>query len=127
MLVRLPPREREAALAIGSTAFDPMGRGRPSPDMIVLPPEVMGDPEEMERWFHRGLEHTASFPPKVKKEKNAAKATGKAPAKKRTTKAPAKRTAKASSARAKKKRTTKASAKKPIAAAKQRARKRTKR
>lgn len=100
IIVRLPPAERKRALEQGAREFDPMERGKPSPDMVVLWPEVMKSASEMRAWIDRGLAHAATLPPKTKKPaKKPAK--NKRAAKKQAAKKSAKKPAKASSRAAK--------------------------
>jgi len=77
-LVKLSPEDQKAALALdGAEPFDPMGNGRVMKDTIFLPETIMDEPDELAGWLRRGLEYTASLPPKIKKgaaKKPAAKA-----------------------------------------------------
>jgi TfoX/Sxy family transcriptional regulator of competence genes len=72
-IVKLSDVDRAEALALdGAGPFDPMGTGRASKDMIMLPEDVMEQPDELRGWLGRALAHTATLPAK-KKPKPAAK------------------------------------------------------
>lgn len=117
VIVRLPPALYPEALALdGSAPFDPMGRGRPTRDIVLLPEELMDEPSELRRWLALAFAHVATLPPKKKKPSPATK---KAPVKRAPAakKAPAK---KALPAKKKAPPAKKAPAKKPAAAAKKR-------
>jgi TfoX/Sxy family transcriptional regulator of competence genes len=86
IIVRLPPALCPEALALdGSSPFDPMGKGRPTRDIVLLPEDLMDDPSELRRWLSLALSHALSLPPKKKKPSPAAKK--KAPAKKQRSRA----------------------------------------
>ena len=98
VVVRLSEKDRDKVLSMpGGSEFDPMGRGRPMKEMVLLPKEVLAKKAELRRWLKKALTYTAVLPPKVKKaakKKPTAKtATAKkAPAKKAPAKkAPAKK------------------------------------
>jgi TfoX/Sxy family transcriptional regulator of competence genes len=83
-IVRLSDAHRAEALALdGAGPFDPMGNGRVSAHTIMLPEDVMHDPDDLKSWLRRAFDHALSLP-----------ANGKGPpkpaAKKPATKKPAK-------------------------------------
>src|SRR5262245_23010820 len=54
MMVKLDEDDRKAALALdGATPFDPMGNGRVMADSVLLPDDVMEDPEQMNAWLRK--------------------------------------------------------------------------
>src|SRR5262245_22195633 len=63
-VVRLP----EDVAVPGGSAFDPTGSGRIMKEMVVLPEAIFHDARALRHWLTRGLEHTATLPPKVKKK-----------------------------------------------------------
>ncbi len=89
VMVRLDEAEQKRVLALpGGKPFDPMGKGKPMKDMVLLPAEVMKRPAELRAWLAKALDFTAAMPPKTKtaakKKKAPAKKT--APAKKASAK-----------------------------------------
>jgi TfoX/Sxy family transcriptional regulator of competence genes len=81
IIVRLPPSLYPEALALdGSTPFDPMGKGRPTRDIVLLPEDVMDDPSELRRWLSLAHAHALTLPPKKKKPSAKGKAVVKKPA-----------------------------------------------
>jgi TfoX/Sxy family transcriptional regulator of competence genes len=67
-IAKLSPEDRQAALALdGAAPFDPMGNGRASQDMVMLPEDVMDDPAELRSWLGRALAFVATRPPKLAK------------------------------------------------------------
>lgn len=87
-VIRVGEADRAAVLAMdGGAEFDPMGRGKPMANMVLLPPSEMDDDEALRGWFRKALEHTASLPPKAAKKTSAKKT----PAKKTPAKKPAAR------------------------------------
>ena len=81
-IVKLSPANQRQALAIdGAGPFDPMQDGRVMRDTIFLPEAVLQDPDELRAWLRKGLDYTASLPPKKSPAKTATAKT--ATAKKR--------------------------------------------
>jgi len=73
-IVKLSPTDRQAALSLdGATIFDPMENGRVMRDTVFLPESVMDDADELRAWLRKGLDYTATLPPK---RKAPAKKTG---------------------------------------------------
>lgn len=68
VLVRLPEEEREAIMAQGGTAFEPMA-GRPMREYVVLPPQWRDDRAKLEEWVARSIEWAEELPPKQPKKK----------------------------------------------------------
>ncbi len=66
LMLRLPEDGRAEVLALGGGPFEPMP-GRPMREYVVLPETVLGDAVATAAWVRRGVEHTASLPPKAKK------------------------------------------------------------
>jgi hypothetical protein len=80
-IVHLSSADRAEALALdGAGPFDPMGTGRASKDMIMLPEDVMEQAEELRGWLARALTHVATLPPKAAQAAKAAKAAKAKPA-----------------------------------------------
>jgi TfoX/Sxy family transcriptional regulator of competence genes len=119
-LVRLSEPDQKEALALdGAEPFDPMGKGAPMKDTILLPETIMDEPEELEGWLRRALEYTASLPPKKKAGAKKAKAAATAkPAAKAKPAVTAKRATKVSATAAR----SKAAARAPAAKARRKAR-----
>ena len=125
VVVRLGERDREKVLAMkGGTVFDPMSRGRPMRDMVLLPKGLLKKKADLRRWLQRAINYTATLPPKIKKKK-ASKKTATA-VKRPAKKAAAKRVAKKRPAKKKaaKKRPAKKKAAKKRPAKKKAAKKR---
>jgi TfoX/Sxy family transcriptional regulator of competence genes len=115
-LVRLSPDDQKEALALdGAEPFDPMGNGRPMADTIFLPESIMDEPVELASWMRRGLDYTASLPPKPKKSAAAKPAAKSKPAAKAKVKAakPAAKAKPATKAKAKPAVRSKAAARAP--------------
>jgi hypothetical protein len=75
VMVRLGEPELGRAFALeGASVFDPMGRGAPREDKVMLPEELLDDAAELRAWLQRALDHTATLPRKAKKPKLTAKA-----------------------------------------------------
>jgi TfoX/Sxy family transcriptional regulator of competence genes len=92
--VRLAEPDRKKVLKMkGGEHFDPMGRGKPMAEMVVLPEKIMGKVKQLSDWMNKAFEYTASLPPKKKKKKAAAKVK-KAKKTTKTTAAPARRASK---------------------------------
>jgi TfoX/Sxy family transcriptional regulator of competence genes len=73
-IIWLPEAERAEALALeGAGPFDPMGDGRARSDKIMLPEDMMDEPEELRRWIARAFKAAAKLPPKAPKPAKAAK------------------------------------------------------
>ncbi len=63
-MVRLPDEQRAELMAIsGARPFEPMP-GRPMKGYAVLPPSIVGDDGELDRWVLRAIEHGRTLPPK---------------------------------------------------------------
>jgi TfoX/Sxy family transcriptional regulator of competence genes len=74
-IIWLPEAERAEALALeGAGPFDPMGDGRARSDKIMLPEDMMDEPEELRRWIARAFKAAAKLPPKAAKPSKAARA-----------------------------------------------------
>jgi len=85
-IVRLGGPELGHALALdGATTFDPMGRGTPMRDVVLLPEATFDEPAELRAWLQNALDYTATLPPKPKGKKS-----GKKPVKKPKAAAPRK-------------------------------------
>jgi TfoX/Sxy family transcriptional regulator of competence genes len=88
IIVRLSPEHYAEAMALdGTSVFDPMGNGRTMGRTLLLPEDVMEDPQEMRRWLDRAFRHTLTLPPKARTTKTEQKASA-GPAKRATTKKP---------------------------------------
>lgn len=62
--VRLPPAAAAELLAMdGAEPFSPVP-GRPMRGYVLLPPSVIGDPDELALWIERSLDFVRSLPPK---------------------------------------------------------------
>lgn len=69
-MIWLPVEERDEALALeGAGPFDPMGDGRRS-DKVMLPEDVMHEPDELARWLRKAFNAAAELPPKKAKSKS---------------------------------------------------------
>ena len=76
-MIWLPEAERGEALALeGAGPFNPMGDGRRS-DKVMLPEDVMHEPDELARWVRKAFEAAAKLPPKKSKSKSKPKPTPK--------------------------------------------------
>ena len=74
VMVRLGDRDRETVLAMkGADVFDPMGRGRPLKDMVLLPKALLGQKAVLRRWLAKSIAYTATLPPKKKAPRGAPK------------------------------------------------------
>jgi TfoX/Sxy family transcriptional regulator of competence genes len=66
MIFRLSPEDRSAFLALpGATPFVPV-EGRPMREYVAAPPEMLAEPDELERWMGRARSFARSLPPKAK-------------------------------------------------------------
>ena len=66
-IVKLSPDDQRAALSLdGAEPFDPMGTGRGMQETVLLPEQVMDEPDELRAWLRKALDHTATLPPKAK-------------------------------------------------------------
>ena len=78
MMVRLDEPDRKKVLAMkGGQPFDPMGRGKPLKEMVLLPKTVMKQKARLRRWVQKALDFTSEMPPKKKKKKAAKKSKAK--------------------------------------------------
>jgi hypothetical protein len=118
-VAKLNDADRAEALELdGAELFDPMGNGRVMQDTVMLPEEVFHDAEALAEWMRRAFDHTATLPPKKKKDKSGPKKGESGPkkdkpvAKKEATAAAKKPAAKKSVAT---KPARKSAAKKPVA------------
>ena len=67
MFLRLGAAERDTLIGtFGATLFEPMP-GRPMRDYVVVPRQVLEQPEVLKRWCGRALDHALSLPPKPAK------------------------------------------------------------
>ncbi len=88
VMLQLSEPDKAAALALeGAGLFDPMGNGRVRSDKVMLPEQMMDEPDELRSWIARAFKAASALPPKAG-GKAAAKPT---PAKGVTKKAVAKR------------------------------------
>jgi hypothetical protein len=63
-MVRLPADAMDEILAIpGAEPFSPMA-GRTMKGYAVLPPALVADDAELERWVRRAIDHVATLPAK---------------------------------------------------------------
>jgi hypothetical protein len=68
VMVRLGASDRGAVLAMkGADVFDPMGRGNPMKDMVLLPKEILRQRATLRKWLAKAIEYTATLPPKKPK------------------------------------------------------------
>lgn len=73
-MVRLGGKDLDELLALeGAEPFDPMGRGKPMADMVMLPKREFEDPKRLRAWLGRAMKYTATLPPKTAKKKKSAK------------------------------------------------------
>jgi TfoX/Sxy family transcriptional regulator of competence genes len=74
VMVRLEEKDRKKVLAMqGSSPFDPMGKGKPTKEMVVLPDKVMTQKARLKTWVKKAFDYTATLPPKKKKPKKGAR------------------------------------------------------
>lgn len=67
MVLRLAPDGLREALEVrGAAPFEPMP-GRPMREYAVVPPSVVADPAELDRWLGMSFEYATSLEPKTKK------------------------------------------------------------
>ena len=71
-MVRLGEKDRAALSAKGGRPFEPMP-GRPMREYVVLPEAVLSERRALAGWIRRGVEYTASLPPKATKAAARAK------------------------------------------------------
>jgi hypothetical protein len=82
-MIWLPEADRARALALpGAAPFDPMGDGRARSDKIMLPENMMRDPNALAGWVARAFAGAAKLPPKAGKPVAKTPAAKKPPAKK---------------------------------------------
>ncbi len=60
--IRLDVAGREEALKAGAVPFEPMS-GRPMKEYVVLPPEVVADPEALRGWVAKAYEYVSENVP----------------------------------------------------------------
>jgi TfoX/Sxy family transcriptional regulator of competence genes len=77
MLMRLPEGDRERFLEQYKTEIFQPFPGRIMKEYVVVPHELVRDPEALEPWIRRSLEYAASVKPKAKKKAGAKKAAAK--------------------------------------------------
>lgn len=66
-IVKLSPTDQRDALALdGAALFDPMGTGRVMRDTVLLPEQVMDEPDELRAWLRKALDYTTTLPVKRK-------------------------------------------------------------
>jgi TfoX-like protein len=83
MFVRLGEADRAELLAMeGARTFDPMG-GRPMREYVVLPPDLLDDAGQLNRWLSRAATYASSLPPKKSAARKAASPKKGRPGKKR--------------------------------------------
>jgi|SRR5579859_2045746 len=103
IIVLLPDARRDALVAAGASLFEPMP-GRAMKEYVVVPAEVVADPQRLRALLSDALAHASSMAPKAAKppavKKAALPAAKKAAAPKRT--APARKKAPAKKATARK-------------------------
>ena len=87
MLMRLPEGDRERFLAEYKTEIFQPFPGRVMREYVVVPHDLVRDPEALEPWIRRSLEYASSIPPKGKKKSAKAAAPKKATGTKRTPRA----------------------------------------
>jgi TfoX/Sxy family transcriptional regulator of competence genes len=69
VIVRLPEAARNELLARpGARVFEPMA-GRPMREYVVVPDEVMDDPDALRGWVARAFEHGTTLPARSEKPK----------------------------------------------------------
>jgi TfoX/Sxy family transcriptional regulator of competence genes len=72
-VVRLPEADGAELLGEpGARPFEPMP-GRPMKGFVVLPPQVVAEPERARAWVERALAHALSLPPKEPKARTKAR------------------------------------------------------
>ena len=63
-VMRLPDEARTEFLALpGAVPFEPMP-GRPMKEYVVVPAELLSDPDALRGWLDRALAYALSLPPK---------------------------------------------------------------
>ena len=96
MMVKVSPADQKRALALdGAEPFDPMGKGRPMGDSVLLPESILDEPAAMKAWLARALAYTLTLPPKPAK-----KPTPRSPARSKRTDGPGSRARSAPRSRA---------------------------
>ncbi|MEJ7596332.1 MAG: TfoX/Sxy family protein [Kofleriaceae bacterium] len=71
VMLALPEPQRSEALALdGAAYFEPMGDGRKS-QKVMLPADLMDDPDELRRWIALAFVLAAKLPRKPAKPKRA--------------------------------------------------------
>lgn len=88
LLVRLPPDAVERAVQDdGCRRFEPMA-GRPMREYVVLPPSVVADDAQLDRWLGRALAYSCELPPKPPEKAAKKRVAARAPRSSRTTSRP---------------------------------------
>ena len=77
-MLKLGPPDYAALAKKGGTPFDPMGRGRPMAETLLLPDGEFRDPKRLAAWLARSRDYVATLPAKTKAK--AAKSKPKKPA-----------------------------------------------
>lgn len=77
MLMRLPEGDRERFLEQYKTEIFQPFPGRTMKEYVVVPHDLVRDPEALEPWIRRSLEYASSVKPKAKKKAGAKKTAAK--------------------------------------------------
>ena len=64
--LRLSEHGRDELLAEGGSLFEP--RGRPMRDYIVVPPEIVAEPDALAVWVKKALGYVRRLPPRAPKK-----------------------------------------------------------
>lgn len=62
--LRLSPDDRERFVAAHPTSGTPVQYGKQMPDFLVVPDELLDDPDALEPWFARSLDWVSTLKPK---------------------------------------------------------------
>ena len=81
-MVKLGPADYAALVKKGGTPFDPMGKGRPMAETLLLPEREFHDRARLATWLAKSRDYVASLPARSKskvKSATAASKRGRAP------------------------------------------------
>lgn len=68
LFIRLSVSDREEFLEIeGAGQLEPMP-GRPMKEYVVIPRNLLNEPDELNKWIDRSLKYILGLPPKKKKD-----------------------------------------------------------
>jgi TfoX/Sxy family transcriptional regulator of competence genes len=72
-MLKLGPADYAALVKRGGTPFDPMGRGRPMAETLMLPEREFRDPKRLAAWLAKSRDFVSTLPVKTKAKASKAK------------------------------------------------------